>query len=402
MTQQYIHLILLLLCSSLGMTSLLANPADNSLSVSYWPQGGADLSTGVVLGQHWILADDEAPNRLLVYSKQHVTEPVTRLLLTEKALRTGAGKHCLGIKKAKCDGESDLEASVRLGEQIIWIGSHSNNSKGKLRPDRWRIIATQIQQQGDDFKLQVQGYYQHLRDDLIQWDKSAVHGLGKHYFGLHDSMQKGVSPESKRKDGFSIEALSLAPDQQTGWIGLRAPLVSAPGEQAVQAGSAERRSHALLLPVTNFAELVATTGGGQAGSARFGQAIRLDLGGRGIREIRRNAQGQYLILAGPAASKGKAPNDFRLFAWNGQTDAQGEAINVQLLKADLTAMLDGMDASPEGLLEPQGDLLAAQSTVYVISDSGDVDFDGSGRAAKELPLSQRKGRINLIQLGGVE
>ncbi len=48
-------------------------------------------------------------------------------------------------------------------------------------------------------------------------------------------------------------------------------------------------------------------------TASFGAPILLDLGGRGVRDLRRNATGDYLILAGPSGTG----SDFRLYSWNG-------------------------------------------------------------------------------------
>lgn len=89
--------------------------------------------------------------------------------------------------------------------------------------------------------------------------------------------------------------------------------------------------------MTNLTTLLAVSGGGTAGTATFGAPIELDLGGRGIREIRKNASNQYAIVAGPAGDNpGTAPADFRLYTWT------GNAVDVPVLRStDLTALNAG-------------------------------------------------------------
>ena len=87
--------------------------------------------------------------------------------------------------------EVDLEAAVKLtdgpGTRIYWLGSHSNSRTGNLRPNRYRLFATQVGGNGTGsppYSLTYVGRYDHLRDDLIFWDRNNVHGLGANYFGL--------------------------------------------------------------------------------------------------------------------------------------------------------------------------------------------------------------------------
>ena len=66
------------------------------------------------------------------------------------------------------------------------------------------------------------------------------------------------------------------------------------------------------MPLLNPAELIDSKG-----PARFGAAIRLDLGGRGVRSIERAGR-CYLIAAGPPADTGT----FAIYRWSGKaTDA---------------------------------------------------------------------------------
>jgi hypothetical protein len=66
------------------------------------------------------------------------------------------------------------------------------------------------------------------------------------------------------------------------------------------------------VPVTNFDQLV--QGNPQtAVHAAFAAPLLWDLGGLGVREIRRNDAGQYLIVAGAV----DASTRFALYVWDG-------------------------------------------------------------------------------------
>ena len=171
--------------------------------------------------------------------------------------------------------EVDIEASTRAGNRIYWLGSHSNASGGNLRPNRYRLFATDISGTGAATTLAYTGQYNNLRSDLIAWGDA-------NGFNFTDSAAAGKVPEAATLDGFNIEGLTFAPDNTTAYVAFRAPQVPTTD-----------RTKALIAPITNFASLVT----GTATSASIGDPIQLDLGGRGIRSIDRNASNQYLIVA---------------------------------------------------------------------------------------------------------
>src|SRR5262249_2249529 len=154
------------------------------------------------------------------------------------------------------------------------------------------------------------------------------HGLGANHYGLAASAANNSIPEAADGSGFNIEGLVMAPDNTTGYICFRAPI-----------SPASNRTKALIVPVTNFTSLV--IGNPTAGPATFGAPIELDLGGRGIRDIAKNASNQYVIIAGPPDdATGVAPKDFRLYTWT------GNPADAPLLR---TATLAGLN--PEGIAE---------------------------------------------------
>lgn len=284
-------------------------------------EGLCDASAAVALdARHFVVADDEH-NRLTVYRRG---EP--------KAVREIAVGDFL-----KADKESDLEGAARVGQRIYWIGSHARNSAGKRREDRQRFFATTID--GATVKPVGQPYLALLADLLAA---PSLAGLP-----MADAAQR----PAEAKDGFNIEGLAAAPDGSL-LIGLRNPVPS---------------GRALLVPLLNPADLVEGRG-----PAKFGTPLRLDLGGRGVRDIERVGQG-YLIVAGPTGDDGS----FALYRWSGQ--AQQPPVPLPL---DLGSL------RPEALFAwPDGQLT-------LLSDDGGVnlgkqackDADPSHRGFRSLDL----------------
>ena len=400
-----------------------------------WLVGRSDASTAIVHDSNTLLvADDEGSssadgsgptqpitngNAFFAYRATHSGLPLAPLVvdaalgLNNPGLQSGANCTAAGItgsgSNCKAEGEVDLEASFSVGGTHYLAGSHSNSKNGHLRPDRWRFFALTSSGTGAATTHAVAGYYQWLREDLRSWDATNAHGLGADYLGLQASSTGGLAPESANLDGFSIEGATSSPDNTAAWFGFRAPLVSAPGQAAVAGGSATHRSHALIVPVGGFHALATATGGGTKGAAlaQIGGPIRLDLGGRGIREIRKNGANEYLIIAGPSDSAtGTAPKDFRLYSWDGSFIAsgaqQGLATNLRLRDAALSAFTKPhTDCSAEGI----GELPAALDmggNVEILSDCGDADFYGNGTVAKDLSYAAwKKSRLDGVALAAL-
>lgn len=183
-----------------------------------------------------------------------------------------------------------------------------------------------------------------LRAQLIAWDNANGHGKGAAYYGLQSSTT-GLPPE--RVDGFSIEGLTVSPDDNWLWFGLRAPQVPAAA-----------RAKALIVPVLRSDFFTAAT-------PTFGAPIELNLGGRGIRSIGKTGT-QYLIVAGPAGSASDdVPADFRLYRWSGNpADAPVELGN------DLDPLRAATGGSFESLLATSS---GTGSCVLLVQDNGATD-----------------------------
>ncbi|WP_457324886.1 DUF3616 domain-containing protein [Roseateles sp. P5_E11] len=284
-------------------------------------EGLCDASAAVALdARHFVVADDEH-NRLTIY-------------------RRGEAKSVGGIdldKFLKADKEADLEGAAQVGRRIYWIASHARNSAGKVREDRLRFFATEIR--GTTVEPVGQPYTGLLADLL------AAPALAP--LKLSDAAGRAAEAEG----GFNIEGLAAAPDGSL-LIGLRNPIP---------------QGRALVIPLLNPAELVAAKG-----PARFGSAIRLDLGGRGVRSIERVGSG-YLIAAGPPADVGS----FALFRWSGKaTDVPAP------VKAELgTLRPEALFAWPDGLLT-----LLSDDGGVMVGKKACKDADKSKRAFRALDL----------------
>jgi uncharacterized repeat protein (TIGR01451 family) len=335
--------------------------------------GSSDASTAIALDANYMLVADDENQLLRIYDRAHSGLPLNSFNFSSSLNLPDPG-----------NPEVDIEASVQVGARIFWLGSHSNSANsGGLRPNRYRLFSTDLSGAGVGAALTYVGRYDGLRADLINWDVSNGHGLGANFFGLAAAATAGVIPEAPDGSGFNLEGLTIAPDGSTGYVAFRAPIVPTAA-----------RTKALIVPVTNF--LTLTTGNPAAGPALFGAPIQLDLGGRGIREIKRNAGGQYLIMAGPPDSDtGTPPKDFRLYTWTG---------NPADAPLPRTANLTALDAkgSFESVVQLPNPLTSA-SVLQVLADNGDAIYYNDGTIAKELPQNNhKKFRSDLVVLGELD
>lgn len=349
-----------------------ASAAAGTPSISNFFTGTSDASTAQAINDSLMFVGDDENQVLRLYNRNNSGLSIAGFDYTSSLGETDAGHP-----------EVDIEASVKSGNRIYWMGSHGNSASGNNRPNRSRIFATDISGTGAATTLTYVGRYDNLKTDLINWDASNGHGLGANYLGLSASAATGVIPETADGSGFNIEALTLAPDGTTGYIGFRAPLEPA-----------ATRTKGLIVPITNFTSLV--SGNPTTGPATFGTPILLDLGGRAIREIKRAPGGLYLIIAGPVAgATGVAPSDFRLYTWTGNaSDAPG------LRSADLTAVISG-----QGSFESIVDLpatLTPSTQIQLLEDNGDAVYYNDGTIAKELTQNNyKKFRSTTVTLGSV-
>lgn len=195
------------------------------------------------------------------------------------------------------ESEADLEGVARIGDNLIWIGSHGRNKKGKSRPARNVLFTT-----GASGKPQGTPYRK-LAEDLSNHPKLAE-------LNLQDVIQLDKKEQfelASKKSGLNIEGLAATPKGEL-LIGLRNPL------------STDKR--AILVPMINPMEVL-----NEGEKPEFAEPILLDLDGLGIRAIeyvsgtQSGRQAAYYILAGPKGKKGKV----FLYRWSGKPGEEAEA-----------------------------------------------------------------------------
>ena len=317
----------------------------------------SDASAAIALDSEWMLVADDEGQALRVYPRALSGVPLEGFDFTAD----------LGLAGSPDPDEVDIEGVTRIADRVYWTGSLGNSRTGALRPNRNRVFATALLSSNGAHSLSYVDRYDFLRDDLLAWDAGNGHGLGANALGFVAAADEGVEADSPL--GFNVEGLAVAPDAQTVWLAFRAPLL--PRDSATPA---------LLVPVLNFDALIADglPGSRVAGSASFGAPVFLDLGGRSLRAIERNAAGEYLLIAGPADyATDVPPSDFRAFLWDGNP-----ASAPRYLPITLPAL--PVHGSYEAIVDFSADLLTSGGTMELLVDNGDAVYYADGQIAKDL------------------
>ena len=292
--------------------------------------GMCDASGAVALSdRRFVVADDE-DNVLRVYDVEQGGAP-----LGGTDVSHGLN---LPLKKKKKPGsvpvapEADIEAATRVGDRAYFMTSHGRNSSGKLKPERLRFFATTAPEDGD---IDVIGEpYDGLLADLLAEPRLAGFELAK-----------AAELAPKAPGGLKLEGMNERKEGGV-WLGFRNPIPE---------------GRALLVPLLNPEELI--TGK----KARFGDPVKLDLGGLGVRSLSSHRD-QYLIVAGPFDQGATS----RLFTWDG-------GARVELLDRVSLASFN-----PEGFFTPEG-----RARIMLLSDDGSVSIDGTECKRVKDPAAKR-------------
>ncbi|GJE62047.1 DUF3616 domain-containing protein [Methylobacterium trifolii] len=257
--------------------------------------------------RHFAVASDET-NVLFVYERG-IADPVAKF----------------DFEPFTTFGGSDLEGAARVGSRVYWISSHSFNKNGQDRDKRKVFFATDV------------GFAS---------GRPVLRAVGKPAFGLRDDLAAaaGVPNAELNLEGLAAAAEGLL-------LGLRGPLVD---------------GKAIVVPLENPAAVV------EASQApRFGSAVRLDLGGLGIRSMDWVGSGEraYVITAGPVED-GSAP--FRLYWWSGRPDDLSPKLALEMWTGD--------NLIPEALVA-----FPDQTSFQILSDDGN-------RCSDEGPAHLRRFR----------
>jgi hypothetical protein len=350
------------------LVSYGASEYQGSTSDRYYA-GAGNASTAIDVGGGYMLLGDDEKNVLHLYRTRTSGEPVKSFDFT--------GQLPLGTT------EMDIEASARAGNAIYWLASLSNKHNGEPQPARDVVFATGITGSGASTELTYLGSYTHLREDMIEWDNSNGRPLG-----LSAAAEAG-SP-SDLPSGFNVEGLEFAAGSSTeAYVALRAPL-EPPGES---------RSAALLVPVSNFSTL-ATSGNPGSTKAIFGAPLDWNLGGAGIREIKKNADGEYLVIAGPSTG---SHTPFGLYGWDGEAEDEPVLLNGALFQPEKES-LEGPHKVEEGAWESivsVPDPITNASQAELLEDNGDTVWYEDGLTSKNglaAGLQKDIGRLFSLQI----
>ncbi len=235
--------------------------------------------------------------------------------------------------------EADLEGVTRIGDTLIWIGSHGRNKKGEFRSARHVLFAT-----GPSGNPQGTPY-RNLAENLSNHPKLAELNL-KHAIRFEDEGRfHGLAP---KQSGLNIEGLAATPQGKL-LIGFRNPL------------SVDKR--AILVPMTNPIKVLK-----EGEQPEFEKPILLDLEGLGIRSIEyvSGTHAAYYVLAGP-----KCDGKVFLYRWSGKTGEAPEELR------------DFGKRAAEGLaLGPNGKRL------FIVIDNGKEEIKGD--ECKDLDQAEDK------------
>ncbi|MFC1419803.1 DUF3616 domain-containing protein [Streptacidiphilus cavernicola] len=335
-----------------------ASPAVQFAATTRYLTGAADGSAAVDLGGGYMAVADDESNTIRMYDRANGGAPV----------KSWDFSSALGLDDSD---EIDIEAAARVGNTIYWTGSMGNNKDGKIKAERSTLFTTTVTGSGASTVLSAAGEYSGLRADLVAWDKAN----GNRY-GFAAATASGQIP--KEINGFNVEGLEFAPNSTTtAYIGFRAPLVPP-----------ANGGKALLVPVTNMDKITSGLPNTKT-HATFGTPIELDLGGLNVRDIRKNAQNQYLIVAGSWSGDNTLP--FALYRWD------GVAADAPVKLIDLPTSNQG---GWEGVVDVP-DLTASGATAQLIADNGSADLYGDGTEAKDLDQPEwEKSRSTVFTITG--
>jgi hypothetical protein len=329
--------------------------------------GAANASTEVGVGDGYFIAGDDLTNVLHLYDSAHSGQPVASYDFTGTDLPDGT---------SSIDIEAAASTEVDGAEVIYWFGSQSDSSSGNTRPAADTVFATEVMGEGATTQLQYLGSYTGLRGDLINWDEANGNPLG---------LSAASTAAAKSTAGFNIEGAEFAPGSgSTVYLAFRGPLEPYADDSATQdVGSASQ--DALLIPLTNLPDLIQsslTAEQDDSGLSTFGPAIQPDLGGLGIREIRENADGQYLIVAGTSGSSNSAA---ALYAWDGEP-ADPPVLTRTALPVGTPDpnQDDEADWAWEGIAQLPTPL-ADGGSVELVQDDGGNPWYGNGETSKTKP-----------------
>lgn len=232
--------------------------------------GMSGASAAIFLDAGRVVVASDEDNRLRVYNPSASQPAITAWDASPWLHLSGRNLEC------------DLEGAARVGNRIYWIGSHGRNKDGKYRSNRHRFFATEVTETPQGPQLRSIGTPCSTLVTALLTNAALA--------SLHLDTASALPPDAK--GGLSIEALAARPDGSL-WIGFRGPLA---------------KGKALLVPLLNPDAIL------EGHAPHFGPPTRLDLGGRGLRDMAWTGS-EWILVAGATGGEQKGT---RLFRWNGE------------------------------------------------------------------------------------
>ena len=233
--------------------------------------GMSGASAAIFLDAGRVVVASDEDNRLRVYDPSASQPAITAWDASPWLHLSGRNLEC------------DLEGAARVGNRIYWIGSHGRNKDGKYRSNRHRFFATDVTETPQGPQLRSIGTPCSTLVTALLTNAALA--------SLHLDTAAALPPDSK--GGLSIEALAARPDGSL-WIGFRGPLA---------------KGKALLIPLLNPDAVL------EGHAPHFGPPTRLDLGGRGLRDMAWTGS-EWILVAGATGGEQKGT---KLFRWNGES-----------------------------------------------------------------------------------
>jgi hypothetical protein len=341
---------------SYGVSAYQGDPSDRYYS------GAADAGASIDVGGGYMIVAGDESNVMNLY-QERTSGPPAKTFNFNSQLPFGAT-------------EVNIHSVARAQNTLYWVGSLDNTNSGVVEPAHDTVFAAKITGEGASTELTYLGSYTHLREDLVEWDNTNGAPLG-----LAASSASGQPGETA--SGFKLQGVEFAPGSSTeAYLTFRAPL-EPPG------AGPEDRNLALVIPVTNFSSLV-TNGNPGTIPATFGTPLEWNLGGLSIRQIRKNAAGEYVVLASTANTSDSV---YQLYGWDGETEDEPVLLNASIPLIE-EGVWDTITSTPEPISNGDG--------VEVLQDNSKTVWYGAGTksAAKGLTTGLQKslGRLITVEI----
>jgi len=322
----------------------------------HWHYGTTDASAGIAINDSIMVVGDDENNKLIVYNRFYSGMPINSFDYSNLLNLTDGD---IGSFK-----EVDCEASARSPynpHRIYWLGSMSNGGKNsKEEINRNRLFATDIYETDLKLKFEFKGFVNTLRKNIVNWGDE--NGLQ-----FNKAAQAGINP--KQPIGFNFEGMCFGPDSSSLYLALRAPLFKINDQQ-----------NAIIVPLLNFEKWF--NEGHPTSNPKFGKPIMLNLDHRGIRDIIRLKNGQYILIAGHCDEN----RNSNLYSWTGYGKDEPKILD--------QFNLNNLNA--EGIIpfiDSNGNI-----TLEIISDNGSSIYYNDSSVGKYLRPEYKKFRSDLFQI----